>query len=295
MQPKPADSVSGAITETNLAKQTLDTADLPSLGTPPAGTGSLEELLKIVNASKNVMRAGGFEEEKKAKSREIIAALHGAAGSDLPAGAFDAKIPPKYFESSDLRNDLEALGKAIRTRVNEHIENAEFDEAQGIAVSYLVLGQKIFETNTRLKPRQRGLAMMKGALSTMRRINQARFEDGEIDQDERNQLNEQVAKWSTEIGRFENVWNSKLKAIEAVTDVNVADIVKVAEEDEDVTFRAFAALRLGYAFFERGDQGNQAAIKSAIESLKSDSNPLVAKAAKEADSIEREEYYELRK
>ncbi|MEM6506217.1 MAG: hypothetical protein AAF711_12300 [Planctomycetota bacterium] len=291
----PADSQSGKITQASLALQVLDTSSLPVLGEGPTASGSLDELLSLINESAYLLRAGGYAEEKEAKAREIIEALHGAAASDFPANLLDSKIPPKRFESSELRNDLEALGKAISTRIDEHNEMDEFEGAQAIAVSYLKLGEQVFDKNKRLKPRQRGLAMMRAALSKLRRINQLRFESGDIDTDLRDKTFESIALWNEAIGDFEKVWNSKLKVIEAVKNVNTADIILVANEDEDISFRAFATLRLGYAYYERGDEANRAAITGAIESLKSDADPLVATAAKEADSIEREEYHELRK
>ena len=98
----------------------------------------------------------------------------------------------------------------------------------------------------------------------------------------------------------EDVWNSKLKPTEGVNASkgipNISDLIKIAKEDQDPTFRIWASLRLGYALYERGDQGNQKAITAAIEELKLDSNKQVAAAAKAGESIkDSDEYYELRK
>lgn len=300
LRPAPPDDLSGAITDENLAKQTLKTEGLPSLGSAPGGGGSLGELLAVIAEAKTVIRAGGFEEEKFDKSRAVVQALHGAAASSIAADALDAKIPPKHFESPDLKKDLQVLGTAVRIQVDGHLEMAEFDSAQGIAVSYLSLGRQVFEKNTRLKSRQRGLAMMRSALSTMGRINKARYDDGEIDQDGLKALNDKVMDWNNAVKALEDAWNSKLKPIESVNQAkgipNIADLIKVAKEDEDPTFRIFGALRLGYALFERGDKGNQNAIKTAIEELKADSNKRVASAAAAGESIaDSDEYYELRK
>lgn len=298
-QPGPPDRLSGGITEANLAKQILK-ADLPSLGNAPGGSGSLDELLAALSEASTVMRSGGFEEEKAAKAEQIVQQLHGAAGSTIPANAFDAKIPPKYFESPELKRDLQVLGSAVSMRVDHHVQNAEFDLAQGIALSYLNFGKQVFEKNLRLKSRQRGLAIMRSALSTIGRINRAKYDDGEINKDELTAANNLVMDWNNAIKALEDTWNSKLKTIESVNQAkaipNIADLIKVANEDKDLTFRMFAALRLGYALYERGDMGNQTAIKEAIEALKSDSEKLVADAAGAGASIANsDEYYELRK
>ncbi len=299
-QPGPPDRSSGAITEANLAKQTLKTDGLPDLGKAPGGTGSFGELMTTIGAAKNVMNAGGFQEEKKAKSAEIVQALHGAAAGSLPANALDNKIPAKYFDSAEMKSNFGVLGKAVRMQVDEHLEKVAFDKAQGVALSYFNLGKQVYEKNIRLKSRQRGLAVMKSALSTLGRINRARYDDGEIEKDELTKANESVMDWNRAIADLEQSWNSKLKPIESVNASkgmpNISDLIKVANEDKDLTFRIFGALRLGYALYERGDQGNQDAIKAAIEELKGDSEKLVAKAAAEGESIkDADEYYELRK
>lgn len=294
-QPGPADSASGAITEENLAKQTFKTDGLPNLGNAPGGSGSLSELLTKLGSAKTVMRSGGFEDEKDALAKEIVAALHGAAASAVPDQAFDARIPPKRFDAPELQEEIQALLKASSREVDRLIDEREFDQAQDIALSYLQLGEQVYRKNLRLKSRQAGLGMMRSGLREMGKVTRARFEDGEIEKEQMNEINAQIMEWNNAIADFEEPWKSKLKSVDSVSDPNIADIIKVAKEDRDLTFRIYGALRLGYAQYERGDEGNQKAIKEAIEALKSDSEPLVAKAAAEAESIKREEYHELRK
>jgi hypothetical protein len=300
-QPGPADNSSGDINETNLAKQTLVTDGLPKLGDAPDGSGSLGTLLTEAKAVQNFITAGGIEDDEKAeKAKPVIEALHGAAASEMGKGILDQQIPEKYFDSPELQSNFGAVGRAISITIKNHLEQVEFDQAEAIAISYLKLGQKVYENNTRLKSRQRGLAVMKSALRKLGDINRARYDDGEIEQDELKTRNDQIMKWNNAIKALEDVWNSKLKPTESVNQKkgipNTADLIRIAKEDEDVTFRAWAALRLGYALFERGDAGNQKAIKAAIEELKGDSVKLVADAAAAGESIkDSDEYYELRK
>ena len=294
-QPGPADSESGAITEENLAKQTFNTSDLPNLGKAPGGSGSLPELLTKLASAKNVMRSGGFEDEKDALAKEIVKALHGAAASSIPDKAFDSRIPEKRFDAPELQVEIQALLKAATREIKRLKEQAKFDQAQAIALSYLALGEQVYNKNIRLRSRRAGLGMMRSALSQMGPINTARYKDGEIEKEEMHQLNAKVKAWMDAIADFETPWKAKLKSIDSVANVNTADIIRVANEDRDLTFRIYGTLRLGYALYERGDPGNQQAIKEAIEALKSDSEPLVAKAAAEAESIKRDEYHELRK
>ncbi|MBX2851290.1 MAG: hypothetical protein KTR15_06055 [Phycisphaeraceae bacterium] len=300
-QPGPADRASGAITDENLAKQTLKTEGLPELGDAPGGSSSLDDLLIEAKKIQNFITAGGIEDQEKAeKAKPVIQALHGAAASEMGKGLLDQQIPVKYFDSPEMKSNFAAVGRAISITIKSHSDQIEFDEAQAIAISYLKLGQKIYENNTRLKSRQRGLAIMKSALRKLGEINKTRYEDGEIEQDELRARNDKVMKWNNAIKAVEDVWNSKLEPTESVNQKkgkpNIGDLIRVAKEDQDVTFRAWAALRLGYALFERGEAGNQKAIKAAIEELKSDSVKLVADAAAAGESIkDSDEYYELRK
>lgn len=300
-QPDPPDRPSGAITTETLAKQTLKTAGLPKLGDAPGGDGSLETLITEAKAVSNFITAGGPKiDEKAEKSKPVIQALHGAAASDMDKGILDSKIPAKYFDSPEVQKNFSAVGAAVRVSILNHIDQIEFDKADAITMSYVELGQKIFENNTRLKSRERGLAVMESGLSWADKINKARYEDGEIDQDELKKRNEKVKEWNRAVSAVRNAWKDKLRPIESVSSKkripNTADLVRVAKEDEDLTFRIWAARRLGYALYERGDLGNQKVIKAAIEELKGDSNKQVAAAAADGESIkDTDEYYELRK
>ena len=315
----PMDRQRGKIKESNLAKQTLKTNGLPDLRDTPGGSSSMESLLSEVRKEKNFITAGGPQNEEIAeRSQSIIQALHGTAASSMEKGLLDKKIPPKYFDSPELKSDFSALGKAVSATIEEHKRKIEFDEAETVAVSYFHLGQKIFENNTRLKPRQRGLRMMSDALSKLGGVIRARYDDGEIEQDEMRSRNKEVMEWLNAVSDVTNTWNSKLQRTEGVATSkdkkmsngetrkvplpfdkikpNIADLIRIAKQDEDITFRIWAARRLGYALFERGGAGNQAAIKAAIEELKGDSNKQVAAAAADGESIkDADEYYELRK
>jgi hypothetical protein len=294
MRPGPADSASGSITEANLAKQTLKTDGLPDLGDAPDGDGSLSELMSVIGKTKNVLLTGGYPKEKAELSIEVVDALRGAAASSIPANAFDSKTPSKRFEPKEINSDFKALHTAIDLRTQVLIEDGQFDEAEGIALSHFNLGKQIYEKNVRLRIRQRGLGMMRKALSKISEINTERYKDGEVERDEMTAMNKELMPWFEAISAVENPWKSKLKTIDSIKP-NTADLVKVANEDQDVTFRIFAARRLGYALYERGDQGNQKLIKDALTALQSDKDSEVAAAAKAGESIERSEYAELRK
>lgn len=296
-QPSPADKPSGQVTEANLAKQTLKKG-LPDLGIKPGGSGTVGSLFSAIQGAQGFMRAGGYDEEALEASAEVVAALK-AVGKP-GKGFLDGRIPDKRFESPELKRSLQVLGSAVRMQVDLHLEDFKTKPAREIALAYLAFGKASFENNTRLKSRQRGLAMMRSALSTLGRVNRELYDDEQIDNEELQEMNAELMAWNDAIKAIEDVWNAKLKSIETVKQEdnipNIADLVKIANEDKDPTFRNFAALRLGYALFERGDEGNQAAINKALDELEAGADKAVAAAAKTGRSIkDRDEYYELRK
>ena len=123
--------------------------------------------------------------------------------------------------------------------------------------------------------------------------------DNRLDEPEIQAIRDGVTPWFKAISQIESVWFAKIKQIEAVNAAmnlpNIGDMIKIAEDDEDRTFRVFAARRLGFAYYERTDEGNREAINAALDKLEKSDDAQVAAAAKAGRSITREEYHELQK
>jgi len=298
-QPKPADSPTDATSAEYLAKQTLS-GGLSDFGFKPGTGGSAEQLLSVIDQNKNTIRAGGNDENKLAPAKAVVDALTQAAGADLGAGFLDNLIPAKQFDSDQASQAMMVLRRSVSLHITRHIEEAEFEQARQIALAYLAFGRQAFEKNVRLKARQSGLASMKGALADLGRINASAEMDGEISRDKLFELNKDTMAHLDAIKKLEDVWNAKLKSNETVSQANgipnIGDLIRMAKEDQDPTFRIYAALRLGYALYERGDPGNQKAINQALDDLEQSSEAAVAAAAKAGRSIkDADEYHQLRK
>lgn len=300
MLPNSPDASSDTISEANLAVQELDD-NLPGFGITPSGqTADADALFAAANDA-NRWVLGGFEDEKKVQeSKAVIDQLIAAGTGTLNKGFVDQRIPDKEFESREVKQSMEVLGRTVTLHVNYLIEEAEFERATEIAAAQFAFGRQIFEKNQRLKARQRGLLIMKSALQSLGKIVKAAEDDGAVDSAEQKRVMADVMEWFDAIKAVDDAWNAKLKSTESVNAKmgipNIADLTKIANDDKDPTFRVWAALRLGYARFERGDPGNQAAIKSALDKLEKSSDKQVAAAAKAGRSIkDRDEYYKLRK
>lgn len=299
-RPNAADQPTAASSEANLQVQSLP-KDLPGFGfVPGSDAGSTSTLFATAKDAERWVR-GGFEDEKKVQeSGAVIDQLIATSKTSLPAGFLDGKPDDKAFEPSEKKKAMTALGTAAKLHINWHIEEFEFDRARAIALAQLYFGKQAFEKNTRLKARQNGLATMKAALRSLGNITHAQQQDGEIEEAESKKTQAEVMEWFDAISAIEDRWNAKLAATETVNSKknlpNIADLIKIANDDKDRTFRIYAARRLGYALFERGDPGNQIAINEALDQLENDSDKLVAAAAKAGRSIkDKDEYYELRK
>lgn len=299
MQPGPPDRATNASSEENLAKQTLET-NLPKLAEVPTGNGSINDLFRVVGESQNVLRAGGHEAAKKEAAAKVIASLKGAAASSMAEGLLDKRIPAKRFDAPKVKGDLQAVGAAVKIYKDQQLEAFTFEPARQAAYAQVLLGKQIFEKNTRLKTRQSGLAVMRSGLSNMLAIEQAAFQDGEINQEKLLEKNESIMAWLDAVKKIEEAWNAKLKTTEGIASSeripNTGDLKQIALKDKDPTFRIWAARRMGYALYERGDMGNQEMLKKTIDELIAGSDKAVAEAAKDGKAIKgRDEYHELRK
>lgn len=300
MQPNAVAGTTKSSDEANLVKQTLPTG-LPNFGISPSGNNSTASDLFMTVKAANKIGEGGYEDKPETleQAKQVTDALRMTAASDLKAGFFDKMIKDKEFESDTLSQNIVKLNKAVMLHLDHLRKNFQYDEATRIAEAYLAFGQQAFEKNVKLKARQRGLIMIRyGAQQISLTASEAR-KDGEWDDKKVDAVFAETKKWIDAVGKVSAAWNAKLSSNESVNSKegkpNVADLVKIANEDEDLTFRIYAALRLGYALYERGDPGNQQAIKAALDELEASDEPKVAAAAKAGRSIkDREEYHELR-
>ena len=299
--PKGADTGTGGITSKNLAVQSLPD-NLSRFGL--AATNEPADADALFDAANDANRwvRGGFNDPEKPieGSQAVIQQLITAGSGKLDSGFIDRQIPDKAFETPEVKQAVSSLASAVKLHIDYLIEEGDFDKANAIAAAYLAFGRQTFENNLRLKARQRGLLTMRSALQHLGKIAAAAEQDGAIDEDEKKKVIADVTKGLEAIQTVQDSWNSKLKSTESINAKeglpNISDLVKIAKQDKDRTFRIWAARRLGYALFERGDTGNQAAINKALDELEMSDDNLVAAAAKAGRSIkDKAEYHELRK
>ena len=295
-----ADRSTGTITEELLAEQTMP-AGLPDFDLGSTDTEVDANALFAAGLEANRLSGAGYDLEKYVQQTQpAIDSLIAAAAGSLKPGFVDERTPAKRFESPEVVNALSGLNKAVKDHITLLNEEGNYNDARVIASAYLMFGRQMFEKNLRLKARQRGLLIMRNALSQYGGIVYLATRERVFTQDQYKTMAADMKAWLDAIQKIENTWNAKLNAIETIDQKNdlpnIADIIYVAKNDKDRSFRVFAARRLGYALYERGDPGNQEAINAAIDELEKSDDKLIAEAAKAGRSIkDQNEYHELRK
>lgn len=125
-----------------------------------------------------------------------------------------------------------------------------------------------FEHNQRLYPRYAALGMMLYACAQLKRVLPV----------------EKTRQWSDALKSIAKVWKQKLLVF-ATSSPQIGDLLNVARHDQDPTFRIAATIKLSIAKFYTGTSSNRLAIQKALKN----SDPLIRKAAKLADTTTKQE------
>ncbi|XAL99651.1 hypothetical protein OT109_18985 [Phycisphaeraceae bacterium D3-23] len=136
---------------------------------------------------------------------------------------------------------------------------------------------------------------MHAGLGLARQAAQARSDEEALDATEMHAAEPDPAEqdldaWEQAVTAIDTAWREKLDMI-SLAKPNVADLIRVAEHDEDRSFRVYATHQLGYARFECGEPGNQRMIAQAIGRASVSDDPLIRQAARFAQRMNREQFY----
>ncbi|MEM9020437.1 MAG: hypothetical protein AAGC44_07720 [Planctomycetota bacterium] len=292
VKPKGDPPTSATSTE-NLKKQTLP-ADLPKLAFTPErsgqeGPGFDKVSTQCQNAGRYIGQ-GGYVRESQAEAVKLMEVIEQFSQSRTPQRGFaDRFMNGRDLYDPELKQNLEIVVSALNLHVKAMIEEGKYDSAQEAAGACFALGHALFNDNTRLMPRRTGLLLMRVSLQNYINAANAQRAAGRMDADAYQLAKSSTQPWFDAILAIETVWAKKLESINNPKP-NVGDLVRVADKDEDLSFRVFAVRRLGLARFERGDSSNQSAINSAIESALSNDQPMIREAAESAQSLTVEQF-----
>ncbi len=148
-------------------------------------------------------------------------------------------------------------------------------------LAVMSLGLNFFEKCRRLNVRAQGMTLMEMALKDL----------GLRVASEGSELAKQVKTWQDGLDEYDaKYWTPKYSICRSVRPENFADVVALAQKDQDICWRVEATLALGRVkfAFKRG-AGNDTLIRNAIEKLTTDPEGDVATAAKLAQAFTTED------
>ncbi len=220
----------------------------------------------------------------------IIAA---AEAGTITSSYIDAKIPMRPMAAPDFGPAIETIVDVALKRAEElHLrDNQEHkDRGEKAAKAAFAIGVTLFEKSKRLPIRTMGISIMTGGGTLL--FNWS---------GEGNEFANNVVAWTNEINDLiQNYWRGKSEVVYSLRlntpdlRATIGDLIAYATLDKDVSWRIEATLALGRVKYMVGaGKGNNRAILSAIEKLKNDSDPMVAKAAAAADAFTREDVRSL--
>jgi hypothetical protein len=198
----------------------------------------------------------------------------------------DDQIPLAVMGEPDFRGALEAIDEVMIKRATKADEHGDQAYAFKCAMSVWALGQRLFENCVRLHNRRMGILMMTDAGDKLYKWKDSAVGFANLDK--------AMESWGASVNRISNSYEEKIRLILTPEPKSVADLVNIARNDKDLTFRIEAMLYLGLAKFNAHSKANERMVNAAIEAGQNDPEPLIAGAAKAAAALSREEMRKLK-
>ena len=208
------------------------------------------------------------------------------AGS-VPGKRFDDVVPMEPQGKPDFGPALldMAMAGMKRAAILHRRDNADSKErAMKAAKALWALGRNMFDKCKRVQMRTMGLELMRAAGTEIYNWSG----DG-------TELGNAITAWVNAMNKFDDeYWGPKLAVIHTLRygdadSPTLGDLVNIAQNDEDPSWRLAATLELGRAKYSKRTSQQDRALQGIISSLKGDSDPAVAAAAKVAEAYQRKD------
>ncbi len=266
--------VDGPTPATTRGQLTLMTipADLSSVHKPTTQASANEAYRAAIDyfaAHREALVAEPPPKAEVMKLTELFIAAMNAGSVSKPF--LDDLLPMGLIEASDSPvNTALQWAPSLVLLGSEHFEEDKKPaKAKDAALAVFVLGHRAFTHSTRLDIRHVSLFAMKEAgnrLFAMTKPNDP--------------IRAQVEAFAGPISQVDLQWDGKLKIVKNPKP-HTGDLIHIAENDQDRSFRVAATRWLGVAKFNAGTKGNERAIREAIARAKA-GNDAELKAAAEA-------------
>ena len=251
---------------------------LTPISTPGSGdaSGAWEAIWQYHAANKDKVNAMQPTTEQAEICLDMIIA---AGETGTVTGKFlDDTIPTKpkaYPNYGDAMRETAFM--AMRYANVQHQKGgAAAARAERAAHAVFNIAYTMYDKSNRLPIRNEGIDMMRNIADVMLEW----YPEGSAKRP--------LAKeWNDALDNFViDFWEPKWSICYSVRPDSIGDIVKMARDDKDVAWRVEAILGMSWVKFAKGrGQGNDRAIREALELLTKDPNKTVAEAAKLANSF----------
>lgn len=278
-----ADSPTSATSASRLQKVSLP-ADLPAVG--PKGSGDANAAYKqalnffVKNREALISDPPDLKLRKKLSDLLTDAMKKGEPTAPflddlLPMGVLDCS-QSEYIEALQYIPGL-VIGHAYD--LNEAKKSKPAYEA---SLAVFMFGKHMFDKSTRLDLRFTGLhAMLEGGKPVI-----GLADEGDATADA-------VSKHLAALEAVKGKWEDKMQIVRAPKP-HVGDLINIAQNDGDKTFRIAATRWLGMAKFYPRTRGNERVIASAIAAAKASSDSMIQAAGDAAESFTASEHKRMR-
>lgn len=199
----------------------------------------------------------------------------------VPDGFLDDEIPVEPVGQPHYEAALETISRLVLERAGRRLEAGEERDAQQAAEAVGALGERLYEKSARLWNRWHGVGMLKGALNILSDLAEHQPD-----------LSPKVEAWVAHLRAVDAAWEGKTLLLRSLRP-HIGDLLNLAKNERDPTFRIEAVLNLGLVKFKPGHRGNARAIQAAIEAAKADADPRIAAAGRAADAYTLEQLRKL--
>lgn len=250
--------------------------------TAPAAGGSGDsaetylQAVEVYLANRQVLREQSKPDEKLVK-QVLDAVTAGLEKGDPKQGWLDDRVPMQPKPKADPEYG-DAFQGIVQT-AHEHARQVKGMEGYRVGQGLWLMGRRMFTHNVRLSPRLEGLSVAQAGVSLMKLLAQ-----------EANQTPPQVDQWGDALAGIGRVWQQKQQTIYALKPV-IGDLLRIAEDDKDLTFRLEATLQLGAAQYLTPHASNVRAIQSWLDAQAASSDAMMSQAAKSARVFTREQMH----
>lgn len=269
-------------TRATTATGALDAITLET-GLPPVaehtgsgdGASSYKEAFAIYQSNRSAARSNAVIDQL---TEHLIDAMQ-APKADM--SFLDEGIPLQPGGKPDYGDALEVIPELVLSRAADMRERGDYEYARRAEQAVWVMGERCFGKCKIHYPREIGLNLMIAACEQMYSNDASLPNGGEVD------------AWIKPLQQLRKDWLAKSEVVLSLRP-HIGDLMNVAQYDKDVSFRVAATLQMGIRKFSPGSNGNYNAMIALLEQLKSDSDPLVAKAAEAAAAFEKSKLQTIR-